>query len=286
MSGPSSKLDQNAPPWNAAFEEMCAQHFGVAPATCVDALQMSPNARGYILGALSEMLLRTEFGRHGYLVHRIKEKWRGTKLHHGDLYVSRDGRKWFVIESKGLKSNSERWHKLQKVDSSREGLERWMRRKKKGEIGRWWQALPSDRRERILAANNFRTSKIVETHFVSGTAGRAGRSIATPRKSEFHVVALDLYLRTGRHEFIFAAADELESPPAHADHLKQNYLIDIMVPGVDKSPTLPSPWTRDFDRVFRALKRPIDAAEMQIDERKPGEREAEELEEEELGDED
>ena len=210
MSGRSSKLDQHAPVWHTAFEEICAHYFGVDPPTCVDALQMSPNARGYILGALSEFLLRSELGRHGYRVHRIKEKWRGTKLHHGDLYVSRDGSKWFVLESKGLKSNSERWHKLQNFDSSREGLERCMRRRKKGEIGRWWQALPNDRRERILAANSFSRSRIVETHFVSGTAGRAKRSIATPRKSEFHVVALDLYLRTGRHEFIFAAADELE----------------------------------------------------------------------------
>jgi len=283
MSERSSKLDQNAPTWHAAFEEICAQYFGVDPRTCVDALRMSPNARGYILGALSEFLLRSELGRHGYVVHRIKEKWRGTKLHHGDLYVSRDESKWFVIESKGLKSNSERWHKLQNFDSSREGLERCMRRRKKGEIGRWWQALPYDRRERILAANSFSRSRIIETHFVSGTAGRAKRSIATPRKSEFHVVALDLYLRTSRHEFIFAAADELESPPAHTDHLKQNYLIDIMVPGVDKTPTLPLPWTRDFDAVFRALKGPINGTEMQIDERKPGEREADE---DEPGDED
>jgi len=228
-------------------------------------------------------MLRDELCRRGFQVLRIKEKWQGAKLHHGDLYVSRDGNEWFVIESKGLKSNSERWHKLGQIDPSSGGVERWMNRKRRGEIGRWWAALPPEHRERLLTLGTFPRAKILETHLVSGTAGRAGRIIATPKRSEFHVLAVDLFLRTHRHEFVFASSARLESPPKHPDHLKQNYIIDILVPGFDTIPTLPAPWTLDFESLFRTLTNPVKRNEMQVDERRPGEREAEEEESDETG---
>jgi len=82
----------------------------------LEALQLSPNAQGYVSGSITELLLKRVLERdHGLEVKRIKEKWEGTKhlKHHGDLYFRRppDGA-WYVLESKGVKSNSERWHKL------------------------------------------------------------------------------------------------------------------------------------------------------------------------------
>lgn len=266
----------NETKWTATLEEICKKSFGVGPGVFVEALQMSPNARGYILGALSEMLLRQHLTHLGYRTHRIKEKWVGEKYHHGDLYVSANGTDWFVVESKGLKSNAERWHKIADIDPSRESLEKWFRRKRSGEIKEWWQNIPADRKERILNSGEFDKAKILETHFVSGTAGRAGRDIATPRKSEFHIVALDLYLRTGIHEFVFASSNRLAAAEKQPDHLKQNYILDIVVPGADQTPTISKPWTGDFSKVFKTLKGPIKKEQMQIDSRKPGEREAEE----------
>jgi hypothetical protein len=259
--------------WGEALTEICPKQFGVKPPVFLEALLMSPNARGYILGSLSELLLRDELHRLSYKTLRIKEKWVGPKLHHGDYYVSSDGKCWFVVESKGLKSNSERWHKIAQIIAEAKALEAWFKRKRGGEIKEWWDRLPATRKQKILVAGSFNKARILETHFVSGTAGRAGRKIATPRKSEFHIVALDLYLRTGRHEFIYAPSGELPSPAGHPDHLKQNYLIDIVVPGVDTEPTLPRPWTRDFASVFKKLKNPVSPNEMQVDQRKPGERE-------------
>jgi len=49
------------------------------------------------------------------LVHRIREKWEGKKHpnHHGDFYFQQENSDlWYVLESKGVKSNSEKWHKL------------------------------------------------------------------------------------------------------------------------------------------------------------------------------
>lgn len=55
---------------------------------------------------------------------RIREKWEGRKhpQHHGDLYFRKPNSCWYVMESKGVKSNSEKWHKLYNYD----GLKRFL----------------------------------------------------------------------------------------------------------------------------------------------------------------
>ena len=81
----------------------------------LEALQLSPNAQGYVLGSVSELLLKKELEGLGFEVLRIREKWEGRKhpRHHGDFYFRKQGSPhWFVLESKGVKSNSEKWHKL------------------------------------------------------------------------------------------------------------------------------------------------------------------------------
>jgi hypothetical protein len=273
MSESPGKL--SAENWKVIFEQLCLKHFGITPDVFVAVLQMSPNARGYILGSLSEMLLRRQLAQLGYSALRIKEKWVGPKLHHGDLYVSRNQKDWFVVESKGLKSNSEEWHNIEKIDPSHAALEKWFDRKRSGEFRQWWKSISPGRKQRILDSGKFNKAKVLETHFVSGTAGRSGRKIATPLKSEFHMVALDLYLRTDIHDFVFASSEALPPAEGHPEHLKQNYLLDIVVPGADDAPTFSKPWTKDFNAVFRTLKNPVKESEMQPDERKAGEREAE-----------
>jgi len=92
------------------------EHFGVDEETYLEALKMSPSAQGYILGSISEILLKRYLEDKGYEVIRIKEKPSGgynakNFEARGDFYI-REKRKWnydewLVIESKGLKSNSE-----------------------------------------------------------------------------------------------------------------------------------------------------------------------------------
>ena len=273
-------LKLSASNWKVVFEQLCLKHFGTTPDEFIEVLQMSPNARGYILGSLSEMLLRRQLKQLGYSTHRIKEKWVGPKLHHGDLYVSHNEKDWFVVESKGLKSNSEEWHNIEKIDPSRDALKKWFDRKRSGEFKDWWESISASRKEQILNSGNFNQAKVLETHFVSGTGGRSGRKIATPRKLEFHIVALDLFLRTGTHEFVFASSEALPSAESHAEHLKQNYILDIVVPGADDAPIFSKPWSKDFNAVFKTLKNPITQSEMQPDERTAGGRESEVLDKE------
>lgn len=82
----------------------------------LEAMKLSPNAQGYVSGSITELLLKKKLEEeYGFEVKRIREKWEGKKhsRHHGDFYFRRtDPPYWYVIESKGVKSNSEKWHRL------------------------------------------------------------------------------------------------------------------------------------------------------------------------------
>jgi hypothetical protein len=81
----------------------------------LEALKMSPNAQGYVNGSITELLLKQHLESLDYEVKRIKEKWEGKKHsnHHGDFYFRKSGTtEWYVLESKGVKSNTEDWNKL------------------------------------------------------------------------------------------------------------------------------------------------------------------------------
>ena len=89
------------------------------------ALKMSPNAQGYVNGSITELLLKQYLENLNYDVKRIREKWEGKKHtnHHGDFYFRKKGKNdWFVLESKGVKSNSEKWHKLYNYENLKKFL--------------------------------------------------------------------------------------------------------------------------------------------------------------------
>jgi len=90
----------------------------------LEALKLSPNAQGYVSGSITELLLKNKMEKeYGFEVKRIREKWEGKKKHHGDFYFRRlAANKWYVLESKGVKSNSEKWHKLYNHDNLRSFL--------------------------------------------------------------------------------------------------------------------------------------------------------------------
>ncbi|MBN2208276.1 MAG: hypothetical protein JW759_03145 [Candidatus Coatesbacteria bacterium] len=92
----------------------------------LEALRRSPNAQGYVSGSITELLLKRKLEEeYGLEVKRIREKWEGRKKarHHGDFYFRRpDSGRWYVIESKGVKSNSEKWHRLYNLDRLRKFL--------------------------------------------------------------------------------------------------------------------------------------------------------------------
>jgi hypothetical protein len=92
----------------------------------LEALKLSPNAQGYVSGSITELLLKKKLEKeYNFEVKRIREKWEGKKhpQHHGDFYFRKQGTPyWYVIESKGVKSNSEKWHKLYNFENLKKFL--------------------------------------------------------------------------------------------------------------------------------------------------------------------
>jgi hypothetical protein len=87
----------------------------------LEALKLSPNAQGYVSGSIAELLLKKKLEEeYGCEAKRIREKWEGRKhpKHHGDFYLRKPSAvHWYVMESKGVKSNSEKWHRLYNYDN-------------------------------------------------------------------------------------------------------------------------------------------------------------------------
>lgn len=298
----------------SALSDYIKSKFAIGEDIFLEALRLSPNARGYISGAISEFLLRDFITSKGYEIMRIKEKWEGDKHpnHHGDFYVCKKGTgDWFVLESKGVKSNSEKWHKLFNKDNLIAFLAKHIKRtpfKSKKEIIRFVSEnlklfekeygsnlyTLNDVRKYKEASRNTQKSedmkllrklsqsdlertlnkrlayvmqfvRILETHLVSGGSKKSARKQATPRSDEFHLLALDLYLRTGKHQFIFANPKRLTPSTKDKNHLQQNYIVDVLVKKEELK--LIAPWTDNFDEVFSTLKKPVSEKDMQIDER-------------------
>jgi hypothetical protein len=112
---------------------------------------------------------------------------------------------------------------------------------------------------------------VLETHFVSGTSGRNERTQATPRKDEFHAIAVDIFLRYPEHLFLFANPQNLDSSGDNPAHLKQNYIIGFVFTQDDDTQELhlSDDWHENFKDVVESLneKTAVDPREKQIDNR-------------------
>ena len=293
----------------------------------LDALKLSPNAQGYVSGSITELLLKKHLEEQGFEVKRIREKWEGKKhpRHRGDFYFRKNAQSpWYVLESKGIKSNSEKWHKLYNVDKlvkflfdhhekiswvntksdiepqivqwinenlpkfqkeykaplyDYEEIQKYLNNKPKRETekSRSINELRGYSREEISSMIDERISylmekvRVLETHFVSGTSGASERTQATPRKDEFNIISVDIFLRYNEHKFVFANPKQLESSGDDPNHLQQNYVIGFVFvqQGNSLKLDLSDEWYEEFNEVYETLNQEdcINEEDMQIDNR-------------------
>lgn len=291
----------------------------------LEALKLNTNAQGYVGGSVTELLLKKKLEEeYGFEAKRIREKWESKKhpRHHGGFYFRRPGSSnWYVIESKGIKSNSEKWHRLYNFENLKNFLIThsdkipWINRRKDVErqVVEWLDAnLPKFRAEYAAALYEYEeihrykpkreTEKakaitglraynrdqindlieqrlsyvmskvqVLETHFVSGTSGASERTQATPRKDEFSVVAVDIFLHYPEHKFLFAHPQNLESSGDDSNHLQQNYVMGFVFMDEQNNPRLSitDDWCEDLNEVYDTLdaEDSIDEADMQVDNR-------------------
>lgn len=337
MSHPRSKVlsmnenDSASAEGDAGLSRFIDLTFGVSELVFQSALEMSPGSQGSIAGAVSEILLKQLLENDGFEVLRIKEKPSGgndakNAEARGDFYIRRQGSdrdEWWVIESKGLKSNSEfRGGKLdspKKVlkflesrvfdtgrtlsDVYESGLKRYHKERKSWEaknpgqhfpdfcwdkrfpgaesfdltglwsdldnLKKWVESLDPGKFTEAAYRNRKGAISILETHQPSQrVAPITGKDQAAPLVTDFNVMAVDLFFRTGIHEFVFMNSDEIAHSPTSPEHLYQNYTIDILIPGLKDRPTIQRPWYSDINSLLETTRpepRPID--ETQIDRR-------------------
>lgn len=305
------------------LEQFVAKTFKTTIEIFFEALKMSPNAQGYVSGSVTELLLKNKLEVEGFEVKRIKEKWEGRKHpnHYGDFYFRRPNEFWFVLESKGVKSNSEKWHKLYNYNNLRNFLYThrdkidWIISTEPAEpqIINWLKVelpelnektpdlyeyeevqkyqLPNretvkskaiallksfsreEIQDKIHKRLNYVMSKVrvLETHFVSGVSTSNERTQATPRKDEFNLISIDIFLRYSEHKFLFANPKQLASSGDDENHLQQNYIMGFIFPKAngELEISLSEEWTKDFKDAFNSLSREeaINEADMQIDNR-------------------
>ena len=291
----------------------------------LEALKLSPNAQGYVSGSITELLLKRKLEEeYGLELKRIREKWEGRKhpRHHGDFYFRKPGSPcWYVLESKGVKSNSEKWHKLYNFDNLKNFLITnadkipWVNReqniesqvvdwiytnlpkfqseysynlyeyeevqkyrpKRETEKAKAVAVLRNYTRDQISEMINGRLNyvmskvKVLETHFVSGTSGSSDRTLATPRRDEFNVIAIDIFLRYPEHKFLFANPHNLETSGDDPNHLQQNYIMGFVFTDEcgQVSLSITDDWCEDFNDVLETLAPEdcIEEEDMQIDNR-------------------
>lgn len=291
--------------------------FGTTTDKVLEALIKSPSAQGYINGAISEILLVDYLKSIGYEVHRIKEKPAGgfneKKIgYKGDFLINKKGTNiYYVVECKGLKSNSEfrgaqtgnnhikrltkeQAFKLLKkylnVDNRKiydKGKKLYNTSKSKWEEMNPGMNFPNfdwdintagpdnvnlspyfadsktlksfidladeDKLSEIAFKKRESLFSILQTHQPSGRIDpETGIDQAAPLKSDFSIMAVDLFLRTGEHRFVFMNPDTISHSPSSPNHLYQNYIIDILIPGIKDDLSIHHPWYDDIDSCIKS----------------------------------
>lgn len=90
-----------------------------------------------------------------------------------------------------------------------------------------------------------------------------------PLVTEFNILCVDLFLRTGKHEFVFANSLQLNPQGKSPNHLQQNYTIDILTAKDGyKRHKLLEPWYDDIEKCINKTKpKPRKLDKSQLDER-------------------
>ena len=141
--------------------------------------------------------------------------------------------------------------------------------KDKKEIEAWLDSFSNDLYTETAYWDLQAPIRLIQTHMPSTRTDELGIKSTGPLVSEFNILCLDLFLRTGKHEFVFVNSQNLNHQAKAPNHLQQNYTIDILVESEGfKLHELLKPWYRDLNKCIEETKpkaRKLD--ESQLDKR-------------------
>ena len=110
---------------------------------------------------------------------------------------------------------------------------------------------------------------VIQTHKPSGrTDPQTHIHMAAPLVSDFSILAVDMFQRTGKHDFVFVNPNTISHSPGSPNHLYQNYIIDIIIPGKKDTLEIVYPWYRDLQQCIKETHpRTVDFDPSQLDHR-------------------
>lgn len=126
----------------------------------------------------------------------------------------------------------------------------------KEEIQTWLKKFPDDDFSEKAYWDLTAPIRVLQTHMPSSRIDPKTEIKSTgPLVSEFNILCLDLFLKTGKHELVFANSTQLNHQAKSPNHLQQNYTIDILTAKDDYNRhELQKPWYNDLDLCIKETK--------------------------------
>ena len=98
--------------------------------------------------------------------------------------------------------------------------------------------------------------RLLQTHMPSSRLDPETNIKSTgPLVSEFNILCVDLFIKTGKHEFVFVNSADLNHQGKSPNHLQQNYTIDILTAKDNfRRHKLLKPWYEDLNLCIEETK--------------------------------
>lgn len=128
--------------------------------------------------------------------------------------------------------------------------------KDKNEIKKWLDEFDIDEFGENAYWDLTAPVRLLQTHMPSTRVDLITNIKSTgPLVSEFNILCVDLFLKTGKHEFVFVNSAQLNHQAKSPNHLQQNYTIDILTAKDNYSRhKLLEPWYDDLEKCITDTK--------------------------------
>ena len=135
------------------------------------------------------------------------------------------------------------------------------------EVAEWIHSFPDDDFSEASFSNLKAPIRLLQTHMPSTREDPITKIESTgPLVGEFSILCVDLFFKTGKHEFVFANSYQLNHQRSSPNHLQQNYTVDILTSkdGFSKHDLL-EPWFDDIDKCIadsKPIPRKLDESQL------------------------
>lgn len=128
--------------------------------------------------------------------------------------------------------------------------------KSKDEISKWLKTFKEEEFSENAYWDLTAPIRLLQTHMPSTRIDTETNIKSTgPLVSEFNILCVDLFLKTGKHELVFVNSADLNHQAKSPNHLQQNYTIDILTAKDNfKRHKLLKPWYDDLDLCIKETK--------------------------------